>query len=88
MRKLVNFCDYFVICTGNSDRHVNAIAGSVEEGLQELGVDTSAKDGLQDCSWVVFDNGDVVTHIFQKDIREFYSLEYLWQEAKIVKWHK
>ncbi len=86
MRQLVNFCDYFVICSGNTDRHVNAIAEQIEEGLRNLGVDTSAKDGLQDCRWVVFDQGDVVTHIFQKDVREFYSLEYLWQKAKVVPW--
>ena len=86
MRKVVNFCDYFVICSGTSDRHVKAIAEGIKEGLEELGADTSAKGGFKDCRWVVFDNGDVVAHIFQKDIREFYSLEYLWQEAKIVKW--
>ena len=88
MRKVVNFCDYFVICSGTSDRHVKAIAEGIEEGLENLSVDTSAKDGLKDCSWVAFDSGDVIAHVFQKDRREFYSLEYLWQEAKIVKWVK
>ncbi len=84
MRKVVNFCDYFVICSGNTDRHVKAIAEGIDEGLEEAGLDIYSKQGMNRCDWIVFDTGDVVTHIFQKDLRDFYRLEYLWQEAKII----
>lgn len=86
MRKVVNFCDYFVICTGNSDRQVKAIADAVEDGLKSLGIKITYKQGLTDCMWVIFDTGDVITHIFQKEKRQFYQLEYLWKEAKTVPW--
>lgn len=88
MRKVVNFCDYFVVCSGNSDRHVRAIADCIEEGLGGIGLNSYFKEGLKDCTWVIFDMGDVVTHIFQKSTREFYRLEYLWQEAKKVSWQE
>jgi len=85
MRKLVNFCDYFVICSGNTNRQVRAIADHIDEELGEYGMPLKFKQGLKNSDWVVFDAGDVVVHIFQKDLREFYGLEYLWQEAREVK---
>ena len=85
MRKLVNFCDYFVICSGNTNRQVHAIADYIDEQLGEIGQPLRFKKGLKDSDWVVFDAGDVVVHIFQKDVREFYGLEHLWQEAKSVR---
>ena len=84
MRKVVNFCDYFVICSGNTDRHVKAIADGIDEGLEKIGVGIHSKQGMNKCDWIVFDTGDVIAHIFQKELREFYRLEYLWQEAEIV----
>lgn len=88
MRKVVNFCDYFVLCSGNTDRQVKAIADGIDEGLRELGIRLGNLRGMKDKHWVVFDLGDVVVHIFQKEARGFYRLEYLWQEAKEVKWQR
>lgn len=88
MRKIVNFCDYFVICSGNTDRHARAIADHIEESLSDLGRKVGSRQGLKKADWIVFDTGDVVAHIFQKQVRAFYELEYLWQEAKEVKWEK
>jgi len=85
MRKLVNFCDFFVICSGNTDRQVRAIAENIDDEFKKLGMALRFKQGLKASDWVVFDAGDVVVHVFQKDVREFYGLEYLWQEAKEVK---
>lgn len=85
MRNVVNFCDYFVISSGNTDRHVKAIADGVEEGLNGLGIHVRLKEGTKECEWIVLDIGDIVVHTFLKDLREFYGLEYLWQEAKKVK---
>ena len=85
MRNLVNFCDYFVICSGNTARQVRAIADHIDEEFESLGMALRFKQGFKASDWIVFDAGDVVAHIFQKDVREFYGLEYLWQEAKKVK---
>lgn len=86
MRKLVNFCDFFVICSGNSDRQVKALAQTVDEGLESFGIKANYDRTDKRPAWVVFDVGDVVVHIFRKDMREFYKLESLWQEAKRVSW--
>lgn len=84
MKGVVNFCDYFVICSGTTGRHVGGIADNIEDGLYELGIKVGLKQGEKRADWVVFDAGDVVTHIFQKDSRKFYELEYLWHEAKRI----
>ena len=82
MRKVANFCDYFVICTGNSDRQARAIADGIVQGLEELGQKPRHQQGLADARWIIVDLGDVVAHVFEREMREFYGLEYLWQEAK------
>ena len=91
MRELVNFCDYFVIATGTSDRQAKAIAEGIEEKLKEQGVITNFSRGLkalrgmqfsqENGAWVLLDMGDVVAHIFEPQAREFYGLEHLWQDA-------
>lgn len=86
MRQLVNFCDFFVLCSGNTERQVKAIADGVDEGLAQIGIKIGSKSNAKQADWIVFDAGDVVVHIFQKDKREFYNLEYLWKEAKQVAW--
>jgi len=86
MRKVANFCDYFVICSGNSDRQIKAIAKGIEEGLYDQGQSVRHKQGLNEGRWVVIDLGTVVVHVFDKERREFYGLDYLWQEAKHVNW--
>jgi ribosome-associated protein len=86
MRKAANFCDYFVISTGNSDRQLNAIARGIEEGLNEQGHEIRYKQGVKDARWVLLDMGTVVAHVFSREAREFYGLEYLWQESKRIKW--
>jgi len=91
MRGLVNFCDFFVIATGTSDRQAKAIAQGIEEGLTDEGIEVSftrslkSMGGLQysqeNGAWVLLDMGDVVAHIFEPQSREFYALEHLWQDA-------
>ena len=85
MRKVVNFCDYFVICAGNTVRQVRAIAEHIDDEFEKLGMSLHFKKGFKASEWIVFDAGDVVIHVFEKDVREFYGLEYLWREAKEVK---
>jgi len=86
MRQCVNFCDYFVICTGSSDRRARAIADSIDEGLRKLGTKIRHHQGLQESRWVLLDTGDVVTHVFIPQTREFYGLEHLWQQAPRISW--
>ncbi len=88
MKKLVNFCDYFVLASGNTDRHAKAIAEGIEEGLEAYGLSVKLNKNLKDYTWIVLDTGIVVAHVFVKDLREFYNLEYLWREAKQIKWEK
>ncbi len=86
MRKVVNFCDYFVICSGTSSRQVAAIADGIDDGLRGLGMKVRHKQGFKDSTWGLLDLGDVVVHIFETDTREFYGLEYLWQDAPKIQW--
>lgn len=88
MRKAANFCDYFVICTGTSDRHIHAIGQGIDEGLEQQGIPVRHKQGAKDGRWVLLDMGSVVTHIFDRESREFYGLEYLWQDAPKIKWEE
>lgn len=73
--------DYFVICTGSSDRHVQALAESVVDTLREVGERPISKEGIQRGEWVVLDFVSIVVHIFLADKRTFYRLESLWGDA-------
>lgn len=88
MRGIVNFCDYFVICSGNNERQLQAIADNIGDTLNNGVGKYNFKNAMKSHEWVVLDIGDIVVHIFLKDKREFYGLEHLWQEAKVVDWKK
>ncbi len=80
-----SFCQFFVICHGNSNIQVSAIAESVEERVREdLGEKVWHREGMENAQWVLLDYGDVVVHIFQKEFRDFYNLEELWADANIA----
>jgi len=81
LTKLVSFTDYFVICTGRSDRQVQAIAEYLERELRGRKMRPRAVEGFSAARWVLMDFDDVVVHIFQKAVREFYDLEGLWSDA-------
>jgi ribosome-associated protein len=86
MRTVSNFCDYFVIASGTSFRQVNAIAKAIEEDLDKDRIKSLSKVLPNDESgWAVLDFVSVVVHIFYKPMREFYSLERLWSDAKRVR---
>lgn len=86
MRKLVNFCDYFVVSSGTSVRHAQSVAEKIEDGVREMGLSPKVSKGMHQSSWIVCDLGDVVAHTFEENVRDFYQLEYLWREAKQIKW--
>lgn len=78
-------CTYFVICTGGSPQQVDAIADSVEEfARKRAGEKPSAITGRTNGQWVAMDYGTVMVHVFQKDAREFYDLEHLWNDATLT----
>lgn len=83
LRKLSSVCDFFVICSANVEVHAKAIADWVIENLEERGVRYWHNEGYQACRWILLDYVDVVVHIFLPAVREFYSLEKLWGDAKI-----
>jgi len=84
LRKISSFTDYFVVCSGQSDRQVKAIADSIVIELKEDGFTPVSVEGYGDGRWVVVDFGDVVIHIFMDALREYYDLEALWQDARKV----
>ena len=76
-------CKYFIICTGNSSTQVNAITSSVRKCVsKELSEKPWHIEGLENCKWVLMDYVDVVVHVFNKETRDFYKLEELWEEAE------
>lgn len=79
------FTDYFVICSGTSDRQVQAIADSIDHTLGKQGHDALSVEGYAEGRWVLIDLGDVVVHVFLDALREYYDLENLWADAPRVK---
>ncbi|UFH54421.1 ribosome silencing factor [Spirosoma sp. KNUC1025] len=77
-------CDYFVICSGNSDTQIDAISTSIEEEVYKASKqDPWHKEGKLNREWILLDYVDVVAHVFKKDRRAFYDLEQLWGDAEI-----
>ena len=85
LRKIYNtVCRFFIICTGTSNTHVSAITSSIKKNVsKELKEKPYSMEGLENQEWVLIDYVDVVVHVFQQNIREFYDIENLWGDAKI-----
>jgi len=84
LRDLGGAADYFLICSGNSDVQVKAIADAVEDKLREHGARPWHVEGLQGRRWVLLDYVDLVVHVFHHQTREYYLLERLWGDARKV----
>ena len=85
VRELSAFTDYFVICSGASDRQVQAIASAIRENMKKKGLLPLGVEGENHGQWVLMDYDDVVVHIFYEPVREFYEIERLWSEAPTMK---
>jgi ribosome-associated protein len=82
LRGMIGYTDYFVICTGRSDRQVQAIHDAIHQGLKaRSGILPRRVEGVSQSRWILMDYLDVVVHVFTPDTREFYRLEQLWGEA-------
>ncbi|MCM4164132.1 MULTISPECIES: ribosome silencing factor [unclassified Arenibacter] len=78
-------CDYFIICNGTSNTHVNAIVGSIQKTVSKAIQDKPWHvEGSDNGEWILMDYVNVVVHVFQKQVREYYDLEGLWGDAKVT----
>jgi len=76
--------DYFVICSGNSDLQVQAIATEIRKSADKLGVTVKNIEGERSARWILIDLGDIIVHVFHREEREYYNLEKIWSDAKVV----
>lgn len=81
VKEYSSIADYFIICSGTSDRQVQAIAASIQENLKEYGILPLGIEGERLGKWVLMDYADVIIHIFYEPIREFYDIERLWSDV-------
>jgi len=86
LREIENtVCDYFIICSGSSNTQVNAISGSVQKVVsKEIKDKPWHIEGKGNSEWILMDYVNVVVHVFQKHVRDFYDIESLWGDAKIT----
>ena len=86
LREIENtVCDYFIICNGTSNTHVNAIVNSIQKTVSKATKDKPCHiEGSENAEWVLLDYVNIVVHVFQKHIREFYDVEGLWGDAKVT----
>jgi ribosome-associated protein len=81
---LTGVADQFVICSGGSERQLEAIADGIQRGLREEGVRPFGREGTALSHWILLDFGSVIVHVFTPPERDFYQLERHWSEAKVV----
>ena len=84
VRGQTTMTDYFVICSGASDRQLNAIADGIIGGLRDEGDPPVSREGDANSHWLLVDFGGVIVHVMSKPEREFYQLEKLWSEASLL----
>ena len=70
--------DFMVIATGNSHRHVGAMADHLQRKMKAAGLKGVATEGRGNCDWVLIDAGDVIVHLFRPEVRDFYNLDKMW----------
>ena len=84
IREDCSFTDYFVICTGESDRQLKAICNEIDETISGENKSPRRLQGNANSGWIILDLGDIVVHIFAPEQREFYNLEEMWENATTV----
>ena len=82
LREIIGYTDYFVICSGRTDRQTKAIHDAIHQGMKsEHGMLPRRVEGFPEARWILMDYLDVVVHVFTPEIRDYYRLEQLWGEA-------
>jgi ribosome-associated protein len=84
LREVAQFTEFFLICTANNSRQVQAVTDAIEENLRQAGKRPSHIEGYTSAEWVLLDYGDFIAHVFSPTSRRFYDLERLWRDAKHV----
>ncbi|NIS63312.1 MAG: ribosome silencing factor [Proteobacteria bacterium] len=84
VQEISSFTAYFLICSGRSDRQVQAIARSIEDDLKRMGIRPLGMEGFEGGKWILMDYDDVLVHVFLDPVRKFYDLEGLWLDAPRV----
>jgi ribosome-associated protein len=84
IREISDFADYFVICSGTSDRMLHALSHDVVEKIKETHQLRGRTEGLPEDGWILLDFGDVIVHLFSPDRRDYYRLEDLWGRGKVI----
>jgi ribosome-associated protein len=83
MKGISLVADFFMICHGNSDKQVQAIAREIKDKAEENGYDIKRMEGFDEARWILIDLGDVIAHVFHRDERSYYNLERLWGDAPL-----
>lgn len=84
IEKITSIAEYFVIVTAENVSKMSTLEISVKEGLEKIGVSPLRIEGEKKGNWILMDYGDIVVHIFSEEGREYYGLERIWKDAKIV----
>ncbi|TAK15221.1 MAG: ribosome silencing factor [Acidobacteria bacterium] len=84
LRDGLAFTDFFIICTGNNIRQVQAIADGIQEALRDHGVRPALVEGYQRAEWILLDYFDFIVHVFTPGTRDFYALDRLWGDARRI----
>lgn len=86
LTEVTTFTDYFVICTANSHRQLDALEGAIREEMKQEDAPLLAKnvEGNPDAGWILIDFNSVIVHLFSKEMREYYQLEHLWRSGRTV----
>ena len=86
VKNLTFIADFFVICSGLNSRQLQSNAGEIELKLHSYGIHWVGIQGYSDARWILMDYGDVIVHLFDRDMRHFYDLELLWGDAQKLPW--
>jgi ribosome-associated protein len=86
VRELIVITDFFVLCSGGSDRQVKTLIDAVEDSLRGLERRPIRREGETEAGWMLLDYVDVVVHVFSEEQRDYYDLERLWSDAPRVSW--
>lgn len=78
LQKKTSIADYMIICTGNSNRHIIALSNYLSEDLKKLNLNMLNVEGKKGGDWIVVDVGDIIIHLFRREVREYYNLEKMW----------
>ena len=84
--KLTFIAEYFVICTGINERQLQTIADETKAKLKKCSIQNIGIEGYNEAKWILMDYGDVIVHLFSKEMRSFYELELLWGDAPKITW--